>query len=188
MTDPRTNPTLTDVNQLDELLRQCIQCGLCLPHCATWLATGNEVQSPRGRLLLLGELIRASHTNTDTAAVPDAFLQAFDQCIGCRACDAWPSGSGRRPASDGSTGLPGVHFTGGGPGSRCVDRGFGQDMAAETGQGAGGGRPTGPSFGVVAHGPPVGRGTGQDAGWPLRPGNTTGPGITVWFRFSCPWE
>jgi glycolate oxidase iron-sulfur subunit len=93
MTDPRTNPTLKDVNQLDELLRQCIQCGLCLPHCATWLATGNEVQSPRGRLLLLGELIRASHTKTDTAAVPDAFLQAFDQCIGCRACEtACPSG------------------------------------------------------------------------------------------------
>ena len=93
MTDPRTNPTLTDVNQLDELLRQCIQCGLCLPHCATWLATGNEVQSPRGRLLLLGELIRTSKTKTDTAAVPDAFLQAFDQCIGCRACEtACPSG------------------------------------------------------------------------------------------------
>ena len=93
MTDPRTISTLTDVDRLDELLRQCIQCGLCLPHCATWLATGNEVQSPRGRLLLLGELVRTSNTNTDTVTVPDAFLQAFDQCIGCRACEtACPSG------------------------------------------------------------------------------------------------
>ena len=93
MTDPRALPELTDVNQLDELLRQCIQCGLCLPHCATWLATGNEVQSPRGRLLLLGEMIRPSDTKMDTAAIPAAFLQAFDQCIGCRACEtACPSG------------------------------------------------------------------------------------------------
>ena len=91
MTDPRPSPASTDVDHLDELLRQCVQCGLCLPHCATWLATGNEVQSPRGRLLLLGEMIRTSGTNT--AAVPAAFLQAFDQCIGCRACEtACPSG------------------------------------------------------------------------------------------------
>ena len=71
---------------VDELLRRCIQCGLCLPHCATWLATGNEVQSPRGRLVLLGEAATGGH--------PDAsFLAAFDGCIGCRACEtACPSG------------------------------------------------------------------------------------------------
>ena len=71
---------------VDELLRRCIQCGLCLPHCATWLATGNEVQSPRGRLVLLGEAA--------TGGCPDAsFLAAFDTCIGCRACEtACPSG------------------------------------------------------------------------------------------------
>jgi len=39
--------------ELKELVRSCVQCALCLPHCATWLATGNEVNSPRGRLLLL---------------------------------------------------------------------------------------------------------------------------------------
>ena len=93
MTDPRTLPALLDTTQLDDLLRQCVQCGLCLPHCATWLATGNEVQSPRGRLLLLGEMIRPSDTNADTAATPESFLQAFDQCIGCQACEtACPSG------------------------------------------------------------------------------------------------
>jgi glycolate oxidase iron-sulfur subunit len=93
MSDPRALPVLADVNQLDGLLRQCVQCGLCLPHCATWLATGNEVQSPRGRLLLLGEMVRSSDTKTDTAAIPETFLQAFDQCIGCRACEtACPSG------------------------------------------------------------------------------------------------
>ena len=59
MPDPRATADATEVRQLDDLLRQCVQCGLCLPHCATWLATGNEVQSPRGRLLLLGEFLRS---------------------------------------------------------------------------------------------------------------------------------
>ena len=71
---------------LDPLLRRCVQCGLCLPHCATWLATGNEVQSPRGRLVLLGEALSGS-------GAEDGFAEAFDLCIGCRACEsACPSG------------------------------------------------------------------------------------------------
>jgi len=52
------------------------------------LASGNEVQSPRGRLLLLGDLL--AH---ETEAAPDSYLAAFDQCIGCRACETvCPSG------------------------------------------------------------------------------------------------
>ena len=88
MADPRTAPI---DNGTDKLLRQCVQCGLCLPHCATYLATGNEVQSPRGRLVLLGGLLENS------SGVPiyecHSFFEAFDQCIGCRACEtACPSG------------------------------------------------------------------------------------------------
>ncbi len=76
--------------ELASLLRSCVQCGQCLPHCATWLATGNEVQSPRGRLLLLEEVLNTEDPDSD---IPLAFLKAFDQCIGCRACEtACPSG------------------------------------------------------------------------------------------------
>ncbi|MEN8007615.1 MAG: (Fe-S)-binding protein [Candidatus Krumholzibacteriota bacterium] len=89
MPDAQVTATVSAERQLDNLLRQCVQCGLCLPHCATWLATGNEVQSPRGRLLLLGEML----PSTEAVSVPGVFLQAFDQCIGCRACEtACPSG------------------------------------------------------------------------------------------------
>ncbi len=76
---------------VDRMLRACIQCGLCLPHCATYLATGNEAQSPRGRLLLLGETLgEPAHPPRP----PDAStLEAFDLCLGCRACvTACPSG------------------------------------------------------------------------------------------------
>lgn len=74
--------------ELAELLRQCVQCGLCLPHCATYLASGNEVQSPRGRLLLLDDLLAPDHGD-----VPASYRRAFDQCIGCRACaTVCPSG------------------------------------------------------------------------------------------------
>jgi glycolate oxidase iron-sulfur subunit len=91
MTEMKSGAVAGNMDQLDELLRQCVQCGLCLPHCATWLASGNEVHSPRGRLVLLGEVIRTS--GEGPAAIPDDFLRAFDQCIGCRACEtACPSG------------------------------------------------------------------------------------------------
>ncbi len=73
--------------RLVELLRNCVQCGLCLPHCATYLASGNEVLSPRGRLILLNEVLAGSEQ------APESYLAAFDQCIGCRACESvCPSG------------------------------------------------------------------------------------------------
>lgn len=90
------------VDELKTLLRSCVQCGLCLPHCATWLATGNEVHSPRGRLVLLDDVLNDVLNDApgdgpgDPArgtTIPDATLAAFDQCIGCRACEtACPSG------------------------------------------------------------------------------------------------
>jgi len=89
-TGPEPHPTEKNdtVQRLDGLLRTCIQCGLCLPHCATYLATGSETFSPRGRLLLLGEVLRGAYRWND----PD-FQEAFATCLGCRACDATcPSG------------------------------------------------------------------------------------------------
>ncbi len=77
-----------DPRALGELLRSCVQCGLCLPTCATWAATGNEVLSPRGRLVLMQEILA-----DPGAPITPETLQSFDQCIGCRACEAaCPSG------------------------------------------------------------------------------------------------
>ncbi len=77
-----------DRTQLDDLRQSCVECGLCLPNCATYLATGNEAQSPRGRLLLLGEVLDGR-----TDASEPSVRETFDQCLGCLACTATcPSG------------------------------------------------------------------------------------------------
>ena len=74
---------------LDALLRRCVQCGLCLPACATWQVTGDETYSPRGRLLLTGQWL----ARPQVAREDPSWRDALDTCIGCRACSAvCPSG------------------------------------------------------------------------------------------------
>ncbi|GMU40982.1 MAG: hypothetical protein AMXMBFR23_18480 [Chloroflexota bacterium] len=67
-------------------LANCIHCGFCLPSCPTYLATGQELESPRGRL----HLISAVHDGRIEAT--DRVLGHLDQCLLCRACEtACPS-------------------------------------------------------------------------------------------------
>ncbi len=65
----------------------CVGCGLCLPHCPTFRATGEEALSPRGRIAIMKEVTYGALT-LDRESVD--FL---DTCIQCRACEpACPSG------------------------------------------------------------------------------------------------
>ena len=87
--NPAREPGRDLRTHLDDLLQQCVQCGLCLPVCATYLATGDEALSPRGRLLLLGEALDDGSIDEPEAS----FAAAWDLCLGCRACEtACPSG------------------------------------------------------------------------------------------------
>jgi len=80
--------SLGDRPKIDkDLLAGCIHCGLCLPACPTYLATGRETESPRGRIYLLTQWQAGNQELTDRMA------EHIDSCLGCLGCQtACPSG------------------------------------------------------------------------------------------------
>lgn len=72
---------------LSDDLAQCVSCGLCLAHCPTFRVTGEEGQSPRGRIAIIKDAY-------DRAVVLDENAISFlDSCVQCRGCEpACPSG------------------------------------------------------------------------------------------------
>ncbi|MGE5230660.1 MAG: (Fe-S)-binding protein [Deltaproteobacteria bacterium] len=71
-------------------LDPCVHCGFCLPACPTYLATGDEADSPRGRIVLMRALERGEIGPDDAGLVAH-----LDACLGCRGCEpACPSGVG----------------------------------------------------------------------------------------------
>lgn len=71
---------------LSDLTRRCIQCGFCLESCPTFIETGDESESPRGRISMV---YRVEEGLLDR----DAIELHLDSCLGCRACEtACPSG------------------------------------------------------------------------------------------------
>jgi glycolate oxidase iron-sulfur subunit len=67
-------------------LNKCVQCGLCLPFCPTFRVSGDESQSPRGRIALMRQVQERG------APVTPEVLDSFATCVQCRGCEpACPS-------------------------------------------------------------------------------------------------
>lgn len=76
-----------DMPDLAEAAR-CVRCGLCLPHCPTYLETLRETSSPRGRIRLIGAVGAGA-----LDVLSPGFVAQMHQCLDCRACEAaCPSG------------------------------------------------------------------------------------------------
>ena len=64
------------------LADQCVQCGMCLPHCPTYGLDSSESESPRGRIAYMKALAGGQ---LEPTAAGDLHL---DHCLGCRRCEA----------------------------------------------------------------------------------------------------
>src|SRR5207253_3157795 len=69
------------------IIDKCVHCGFCLPTCPTYVLWNEEMDSPRGRIVLMGAGLQEGSELSDT------MVGHFDNCLGCMACvTACPSG------------------------------------------------------------------------------------------------
>jgi glycolate oxidase iron-sulfur subunit len=88
MTDtPMRSFSEPDVPDFD-VIRSCVHCGFCLPTCPTYVLTGKERSSPRGRIWLMKSVTEGRMDMMDPI-----FEHEMSFCLNCRACEAvCPSG------------------------------------------------------------------------------------------------
>jgi glycolate oxidase iron-sulfur subunit len=77
---------MSEQRDLREVSKDCVHCGFCLPACPTYQLWGEEMDSPRGRIHLVNQVLEG-------APLTAAAASHFDRCLGCMACmTACPSG------------------------------------------------------------------------------------------------
>ena len=76
-----------ELQRANEILRACVHCGFCTATCPTYQVLGDELDSPRGRIYLIKDMLENSR-------VPDEkTVQHIDRCLSCLACmTTCPSG------------------------------------------------------------------------------------------------
>ena len=66
--------------EADRILRACVHCGFCTATCPTFLLTGNELDSPRGRIYLVKEFLETGKATAITRT-------HLDRCLVCQGCE-----------------------------------------------------------------------------------------------------
>ena len=71
----------------NEILRSCVHCGFCTATCPTYMVLGDELDSPRGRIYLIKDML-------ENGKVPDGqTVKHIDRCLSCLSCmTTCPSG------------------------------------------------------------------------------------------------
>src|SRR5690606_2940878 len=72
--------------EADAILRRCVHCGFCTATCPTYQVLGDELDSPRGRIYLIKQVLEGAEPTLATQ-------QHLDRCLTCRNCETTcPSG------------------------------------------------------------------------------------------------
>jgi glycolate dehydrogenase iron-sulfur subunit len=76
-----------DIAEADKILRKCVHCGFCTATCPTYVLLGDELDSPRGRIYLIKEMLEKNRPPTRDV------VKHIDRCLSCLACmTTCPSG------------------------------------------------------------------------------------------------
>src|SRR5580658_381355 len=76
-----------DTAEAEKVLRKCVHCGFCNATCPTYLLLGDELDSPRGRIYLIKDMLEQGRPATAAVALH------LDRCLSCLGCmTTCPSG------------------------------------------------------------------------------------------------
>jgi len=76
-----------DIAESERILRSCVHCGFCTATCPTYVLLGDELDSPRGRIYLIKDMLE-----NERPATADV-VKHIDRCLSCLACmSTCPSG------------------------------------------------------------------------------------------------
>ncbi len=69
-----------DIAVANEILRKCVHCGFCTATCPTYVLLGDELDSPRGRIYLIKDMLE------DGGAPSPDVVKHVDRCLSCLSC------------------------------------------------------------------------------------------------------
>jgi glycolate oxidase iron-sulfur subunit len=76
-----------DIRESDKILRACVHCGFCTATCPTYVLLGDELDSPRGRIYLIKDMLEHAKPATEH------IVKHVDRCLSCLSCmTTCPSG------------------------------------------------------------------------------------------------